>query len=64
MKCYISDSDDIGSIDVRLFQTRVFRGDWAGFWEVMPIVPRGAAFGWHPKKAVMDDFGNLVAVGG
>ncbi len=62
MACYINDTDDIGSIDVRLFQTRIFKGAWAGFWEVMPIILWAPGFIWLPKKAVVDDFGTLVEV--
>lgn len=62
MKCYLSDSDDIGAIDVQIFQTRVFSGEKAGMYELMPIVKALRGFIWPLKFAVMDDFGALVEV--
>ena len=60
---YVCDKDRIGSINIRLFQTRRFLGPWAGFYEVMPMVAE-PGFLWEHIRAVMDDFGNLVAVEG
>lgn len=60
---YCSYTDKIGAIKHDLYQVREFRGPLAGFYSVTPMVCfRG--FLWEPKKAVMDDFGNLVAVEG
>lgn len=59
--CYCSATDSIGSIETRIFQTREFVGYLAGYWRVEVMTPvRG--FLWPEKAAVVDDFGNLVAV--
>lgn len=61
MKCYVSAADCIGAIETHIYQTREFVGHLAGYWRVEVISPfRG--FIWPEKAAVMDDFGNLVAV--
>lgn len=63
MKCYVSATDNIGAMRIELFQAREFRGPMAGLWQVIPMF-FARRFYWQPVWAVMDDFGNLVAVEG